>query len=121
MIKLRAYPVDEKRNSVYGYKTVNKCSWPDNHDFGFDINNPVAWRKFLKTLPLRNKTKDGKPIAYNVYKWGGRGQKGGYTNLFPSTYKIVTDEGEEEYVAFPLALYGRLDKLPPREKTRGMK
>jgi hypothetical protein len=78
MIVLRGYRVLEsptgKKRLLFG-KIFKK--WPNNHDFGFNIFKMKNWMRFLskdyrsdKNKLLLKKTKDGEPIAYEVYYWG---------------------------------------------------
>lgn len=75
-------------------------TWPKDTTFPFDIGDPNAWHRWLsfeyKGGLLARKDKNGNPLVYKAYNWGG-----GYVHFFPPKgYKLVQ--------------YGKL--LPPRRK-----
>jgi len=92
MIIVRSFKVvyDKGNNPVLiQQKIINK--YQNDHDFGFNIANPVAWRTWLaayktksgKLLP--HQSKYGDPIIYEVYIWG---KPKNYAELFGEQFKL---------------------------------
>ena len=55
-----------------GTKMIPGLRFPSDHDFGFDINNPKNWQRFLEKFKvdgqlLPRRTSEGHLIAYYVY------------------------------------------------------
>lgn len=105
MIIIMAYKTFEDK---YPVERKIIAQFPNEHDFGFNIGDPVQWRKFLmrdKTLPIR--TKKGVSVSYRVYIWGGiKGIRepgfGSGTTLFPGMDPVTKKR-------LQVSKYGRLD------------
>jgi len=77
MIILVSYKVvfDKCKNPILAQKKY-VAKWPNDFDFGFDITNPVEFRKFLSNYRLKNGkllphlSKCGDRIVYKAYTWG---------------------------------------------------
>lgn len=85
--------------------------WKNNHDFGFDIQNPNNWRKWLiaNGYHKQRTTNEGHYIAYRVYGFGGRSSA---INLFPGPFK--------NGVQRPVLPFGILNKRDREAVTRAM-
>src|SRR3990167_8675571 len=108
MIILTAHATVEGKYPAVPPKRI--MQWPNDVKLGFNIGNPAEWFFFLRRLkidghPLPFTTKDGSPLVFRVYIWGGikgmpRG--GGTPTIFPGR----GPNGEPR----PLVKFGRLDK-----------
>jgi hypothetical protein len=80
---------------------------PNDYDFGFDINDHLAWFKYLvrKYMHL-SEDKNGIPCAFRVYSYGGQGRQ--FYTFFPGT-------DEKTGKTKSLAFFGRLCHKPEHE------
>lgn len=100
MICLRAWRV--AKNKAGKFLLVDMkfiTSWKNSHDFGFDIFEAKHWFKFLSKYTTGNGkllprfSKDGDPIAYEVYIWG--------SSTWMREYMVVGQHPFGKYSLFP--------------------
>lgn len=102
VINIRTRIIEPGKRMRYGVI----LTYPNTHNFGFDVYNPENWKLFLKNYRFKDgsqiprKTEDGKKIYLDVYIWGGKfmfqGKQKTYLSLYNEYIKPKEDFGQPE-------------------------